>query len=192
MQKGRYLEALLKSGKSVLTSKDIMLLWRDANIHAVTVRINYYIKRGSLIKLRKGLYATHEEYNKLELATRILTPSYVSFETVLASEGVIFQYYESIFVASYVKREIQIDNQIYSFKRLPKKILLNPIGVEQADQMSTASRERAILDTLYINSDYYFDNLRSVDWDKINDILLIYNNKRMSRIIEKLRKNHDN
>ena len=136
--------------------------------------------------LRRGLYAKSKEYNKLELATRIFTPSYVSFETVLAKEGLIFQYQKIITVASYLTREINIKDQVYSFKKIKDSVLSNNVGVVNAEQISIATKERAFLDTLYLNSDYHFDNLRSLDRYKIYDILPIYDNKRMTQVVNKL------
>lgn len=181
MQKGDYLAALLRSNKTVFTSKDIALLWQDSGSSATRVRVNYYVKSGDLYHIRKGLYAKDKNYNKLELATRIFTPSYVSFETILAREGLIFQYYEQIFVASYITREIFIDGQVYSYKKIKNETLINSFGVEQVDETSIATKERAFLDTLYVNNDYHFDNLHTLDWDKIFLMLPIYKNKRMAK-----------
>ncbi len=186
MQKGDYLSAILRSSKTVFSSKDIALLWQESGTSASRVRLNYYVKKGDLYRIRKGLYAKSKKYNKLELATRVLAPSYVSFETVLAKEGLVFQYYNQIFVASYVTREIDIDSQIYSYKKMKDSVLVNSSGIEHVNDTSIAVKERALLDTLYVNPDYHVDNLRSVNWDKIFEILPIYNNKRMVRKVNQL------
>lgn len=188
MQKGDYLTAILKSKKTVFTSKDIAILWQDSGTPATWVRIGYYVKKGDLIRLRKGLYIKSKDYNKLELATRIFTPSYISFETVLAKEGLIFQVYDQIFVASYTTRKITVDGQEYSFRKLKEDVLNNSLGVENNHEMSIATKERAFLDTLYIHNDYYFDNLRSLDWDRVFQILPIYNNQRMTKKVRLLQK----
>jgi hypothetical protein len=186
MKKGDYLAAILKSNKTILTFKDITLLWQEEATSATQVRINYYVNKGELIKLRKGIYAKNRQYNKLELATRIFTPSYVSFETVLAREGLIFQIYEKIFVASYLNREIEIDNQVYSFHRIKLPVLTYPLGVTHDNNQSLAVRERALLDTLYIKKDYHFDNLQALDWKKVFDILPVYENKRLEKRVNKI------
>lgn len=186
MQKGDYLTTILRSNKTVLTFKDIALLWQDANTNAARVRLNYYVKNCDLHRIRRGLYSKGGEYNKTELATRIFTPSYVSFETVLAKEGLIFQYQNSITIASYLTRDITIEGQTYLFKKIKDTILTNTIGIEIANETSIASKERAFLDILYINADYQFDNIRSLDWDKIYNILPLYGNKRMTRAVDQL------
>ena len=97
MPKGNYLKTILKSDKSVFTFQDLALLWGEQASPAIRVRVNYYVRKGELLRLRKGIYAKSKNYDPLELATRIYTPAYVSFETVLAKEGLVFQYYEKIF-----------------------------------------------------------------------------------------------
>lgn len=186
MNKGDYLTTILRSPKTVFTSKDTSLLWGEQNSNSARVRLNYYVKKGDLYRVRRGLYAKDKNYNKTELATRILTPSYVSFETVLAREGITFQFYSQIFIASYLTREITIDGQVYSFKQMNPQILTNPNGIEHKDESSIATKERAFLDTLYVNTDYYFDNLGGIDWDKVFEILPIYQNKRMTKKVNDL------
>lgn len=186
MNKGDYLTAILHSPKTVFTFKDIALLWGEQSSNSARVRLNYYVRNGDLNRIRRGLYTKNKDYNKIELATRIVSPSYVSFETVLAKEGVIFQFYNQIFIASYLTREIVIDEQTYSFKQIKKQIIINPIGIEHKDESSVATKERAFLDTLYINTDYHFDNLDSLDWDKILEILPIYQNKSMTKKVKKI------
>ena len=167
MQKGDYLTTILRSSKTVLTLKDIALLWQDSNTDAARVRLNYYVRNGDLYRIRRGIYAKGREYNKLELSSRIFTPSYVSFETVLAKDGAIFQYQTTITVASYLTRDVVIENQTYSYKKIKNSVLTNNIGIEQINEISIATKERAFLDTLYINTNFHFDNIRSLDWNKI-------------------------
>lgn len=186
MGKGDYLTAILRSPKTVFTYGDIFLLWGEQSSNSARVRLNYYVRNGDLYRIRRGMYAKDKNYNKTELASRIFTPSYVSFETVLAKEGVTFQYYSQIFIASYLSREILIDQQIYSFKKIKDDILTNPLGIENKDELSIATKERAFLDTLYINTDYYFDNLGSLNWDKILEMVEIYQNKRMLKKVKEL------
>jgi predicted transcriptional regulator of viral defense system len=184
MSKGEYLTTILRSPKTVFSSKDIALLWKEKSSVAARVRLNYFVKKGALYRIRKGLYAKSKQYNKLELATRILIPSYVSFETVLVKEGLIFQYYEPIFVASYVTREITVDGQTYSFRKIKNKTLIDSVGVLHIDETSIACKERAFLDMIYVNSNYHFDNLRSLNWDMVFEILPIYHNQKMAKEVK--------
>ena len=181
MQKGDYLDSILRLNKTVFTLKDIAMLWQDDDTDSARVRLNYYVKKDNLHRLRRGIYVKDKNYNKLELATRIFTPSYVSFETILAKEGLIFQYQTGVTVASYLSRDITIDGQVYLYRKMKDSILTNSTGVQQTNNNAIATKERAFLDTLYSNTDYHFDNLRSLDWGIVNSLVQIYDNKRLAK-----------
>ena len=55
------------------------------------------------------------------------------------------------------------------------------MGIEHKQGCAIASYERAVLDTLYLNKDYHFDNLSGLNWDKAFEIVPIYDNKRMKK-----------
>jgi hypothetical protein len=188
--KGEYLEVLLRSPKTIFSNKDVALMWGEEAEASVRVRLNYYVKVGKLIRVHRGLYAKDNNYSRFELATRIYTPSYISFETVLTREGVNFQYYGNIFVASYVSREIKAGDQNINFVRMKDYVLSNAMGIEHKDGIAMATKERAFLDRIYVTKDYYFDNVRSLDWNKIFEILPIYHNKRMEKKVKEHFKNY--
>lgn len=190
VKKGEYLDILLRSKNSVFSTKDIALLWREAQTGTAQVRLNYYVKAGKLIRVRRGIYAKDKNYDKYEFATKIFRPSYVSFETVLGASGMTFQYYGNIFIASYLKREIKCDNQTYSFVKIKDTVLNNPKGIDQTGEYAIASKERAFLDAIYRSKKYYIDNLSPLDWDKVFDILSIYNNKKMEKTVQKYYENY--
>ncbi|MCX6162390.1 MAG: type IV toxin-antitoxin system AbiEi family antitoxin domain-containing protein [Ignavibacteriae bacterium] len=183
-KKGQYLEVLLRSDKTVFTMKDVVLLWREKGGRNVRARLGNYVKNGKLIRIHHGIYAKDKNYDIFELATRIYTPSYISFETVLTRSGINFQYYGNIFVASYVKRDIEADGQKISFLRMKDYVLSNTIGIDHFDDIATATKERAFLDRIYISKDYHFDYLDILDWQKVFEILPIYRNKRMNKKVD--------
>jgi len=175
---------ILKSNNTVFSFKEILLASGESNPALLRRRIYSYIKNGQLYSIRRGLYAKDKNYNKLELATKIFIPAYVSFETVLAEAGVTFQHYSQIFVASYQTKEIDCDGQIFSFKKLKTNVLHNNSGIENKGFYSMASKERAFLDIVYLNKDYHFDNLSPLAWDKVFSILPMYGNKRMTKKVK--------
>ncbi len=177
--KGEYLETLLRSPKTVFSTKDVALLWGETREDTVSNRLNSYAKAGKLVRARRGFYAKDKNYNRFELAARIYTPAYISFETVLTEQGINFQYYSTIFVASYINRDIQVDGQKISFIRMKNYVLSDTTGVEHQGEYARATKERAFLDRLYVSKDYHFDNLDSLDWNKIFEILPVYNNQRL-------------
>ena len=162
------------------------MLWGESDVQLVRKRLYRYVKSGKLFPLRRGIYARIKAYEKCELATKIYTPAYISFETVLTKAGVIFQFYSQVFIASYLTREIVVDGQAYSFRKIKDTILTNPAGIESKDGYSIATPERALLDVIYLNKDYHFDHLGNIDWESVYAILPIYGgNKRMERLVNK-------
>jgi hypothetical protein len=178
------ISAILRSSRTVFTFKDISLMWRNTDQKAVIAGINYYVNTGQLHRIRRGIYAKDKNYDKTELACRIYTPAYVSFETVLTRAGINFQYYGQIFIASYLAREIIVDGQVYQYRKIKNTLLTDSAGVLNKDGIAIATTERAFLDTLYLNTDYHFDNLASLTWDKVFEMLPLYNNKRMTRKVQ--------
>ncbi len=171
--------SILRSKTTVFTFKEILLASSEEKPQLLRRRLSYYVQKKELYPIRRGLYAKDKNYDRLELATKIFTPSYVSFETILIEAGVIFQHYDTVFVATYQTKDIVCDGQAYSFKKIKDAILTNNIGVENRGNYFAASRERAFLDVLYLNKDYHFDNLAPLDFKKVLTMLSIYNNKRM-------------
>lgn len=183
-QKGDYLDIILRSPQTIFTIQDACLLWREARQRIITARLNKYERAGKLLRVRRGIYAKDNQYDRFELATRIYTPSYISFETVLTRTGVNFQYYEVIFVATYVSREITVGGLNIEFVRMKDYVLCNTAGIENDCGYSMATRERAFLDRIYISKDYHFDNLDGLDWEKVFEIFPIYRSKRMERRVQ--------
>lgn len=179
--KGEYLDVLLRSPKTVFSTKDAALLWGEEKERIVTSRLIKYVKTGKLIRVRRSIYVKDKNYDRFELATRIYTPSYISFETVLTRAGINFQYYGNIFVATYVARDIEADGNRISFIRMKDYVLSNTAGIEHKDGIAMATKERAFLDRIYVSKDYHFDNLDVLDFDKVFEILPIYHNKRMEK-----------
>ncbi|MCX5925262.1 MAG: hypothetical protein NT124_03150 [Candidatus Dependentiae bacterium] len=170
---------ILRSNATVFSFKEVLLASGAIKPALLVKQLSYYVKKGELYSIRRGLYAKNSMYDRLELATKIFTPSYISFETVLIEAGVIFQHYDTIFVASYQSKYVVCDGQTYLYRKIKEAILTNNGGVENRGTYYIASKERAFLDILYLNKDYHFDNLAPLDLDVIQKLLPLYNNKRM-------------
>ena len=175
---------IYKSSQMVFTIKDFSLIWGVDQPELVRARVNDYVRRGKLYHIRKGIYAKDENYDKFELATKTYTPSYISLETVLAMEGVIFQYYESIFVVSYLSRELEVDKYKIVYRKIKDEILVNTEGIRQEKNYFIATKERAFLDALYLYKDYYFDNLELLDKDKVFELAKIYRSKQLTKRVK--------
>jgi hypothetical protein len=181
------ISSLLRSKNSVFTFKELSLIWNETDANLVKKYAYRYVKMDKLYPIRKGTYGKDKNYDRLELATKIYTPAYISLETALGKEGIVFQHYERIFVVSYLTREISCDGQSYVFRRIKDAVLTNALGLEKKTNYHIASKERAFLDTIYLNKNYHFDNLSSIDWDKCFEMVAIYDNK---AIVQRLNSYH--
>lgn len=181
---------LYQSSKTVLSIKDLALIWQENNQENLYTKITYYVKKKALIRLTRGIFVKNKNYDPRELATSIYIPSYISFETVLRNAGVIFQHYETIFVASKWPKIIKIDKYTITFRKLKNTVLFNSTGIINKDNYSIATVERAFLDMIYLFPNYYFDNLKSINWEKCYEISKIYNNKQLIKRLNKYRKNY--
>lgn len=183
-----YFSKLLRSNNTVFTFKELSLIWNETDVKLIKKRVFRYTKMGKLYTIRKGIYAKDKNYDKLELANKIFTPAYISLETVMSREGIVFQQYDQIFVVGYLSREIYCDGQTYVFRRMKDVILINSLNVEKKGNYYIASKERAFLDTIYLNKNYHFDNLSSINWDKCFEMLPIYDNKAMAKRLNSYQK----
>ena len=161
-------------------------MWSEENKERMRARLASYVKNGQLFRLRQGIYSTSQKYNHFELACKIFSPSYVSFESVLFQQGIIFQPPGEVTVASYLSRQLSVDDVNYSFRKIKPSVLLLPFGIQQENGASVACAERAFLDTLYHYGDYEFATLHSLDKQKIFEYLPFYQNKRLERTVFRL------
>jgi len=150
--------------------------------------VSYYVKSGDLVRPAKGLYALGQDYAKYELGNKLRTPSYVSLYTVLQDEGVVFQPYTSVFLVSSRSEVRVIDKQKFIYRKIRDEILLNPLGIKSDGLVMKAGLERAILDKIYLDGEEHFDNLRSVDWDKMEELNeQVYRRKNITKYIKEMR-----
>lgn len=188
--KDNSLVILLRSKKTIFSVKDLALIWGITDDDYLKTKIYRLVKNGNLLRIKKGIYVLDKNYNIKELAVSIYTPSYISFETVLREAGIIFQHYETFFVAGSWSKTIKIDKKNFCFRKIKKEILFNSLGVINKDNYSIANSERAFLDMIYLFPDYYFDNLSVLDWDKCFELVKIYNNKELIKRLNKYHKDY--
>lgn len=181
---------LYKSPQTILTNKDLALIWQETNANNLKAKIAYYAKRGVLIRLTRGVFAKDKNYNPKELATSIYNPSYISFETVLREAGIIFQYYDTIFVAGPWSKTVIIDKRTFTFRKLKDSVLYSPAGIKNEGNYSVAGPERAFLDTIYLFPNYYFDNLKPLNWERCFELTKIYQNRQLFKRLNKYHKTH--
>lgn len=178
---------LYASQNTVFTMTQIQLMYPTISPTALALRMNRCVRTGRLINLRKGIYAK-PNYNPLELACSLYTPSYVSGEYILQRAGVVFQYDSAITMISYLGRELEIDSNTIIYHKIKGEIMIQQQGLVQKGNVTMATPERALLDMMYLNKNFYVDNAHILNKDLIAEILPIYNCKRLEQRVQKLLK----
>ena len=181
--------ALYKESWTVFRLKDIAILVGEESFQSLNKKLNYYVQTGKLENPRKGIYAK-TGYNIEELACTIFSPSYISLEYVLQKAGIVFQYDSRITSVSYLSRDVEVGNQQFVFRKIKGSALVNTLGIiRQTNHINIASPERAFLDLLYLEKDYYFDNLNPLDKDLIYKLLPLYQSRSLFINTTKMIKN---
>ncbi len=175
--------SLYKLPQTVFSVGYISMLLGEERENVISRKMNYYVKEGRILNPRRGFYAK-EGYNPEEFACMLYTPSYLSLEYVLQKSGVVFQYDSRLTAVSYLSRTVTFDYNEYLYRQIKGEIMTNFIGIERVGNINTAIPERAFLDVLYLNSEYYFDNLKPLKYKKIMEILPIYQNKIMEKRVK--------
>ncbi len=177
---------LYKDKASVFTMQGIAVAYgQGLDRDTVKNRMIGYVRKGEILNPRKGIYAK-QGYDEKELACLLYTPSYISLEYVLQRAGVVFQYNDEITSVGNLSREVDIDGKVYRYRKIKGEILIDTTGIISEGNINIASPERAFLDILYLNSNYYFDNPSSLDKLKVRSLLPIYNSKTLEQRVAKI------
>lgn len=184
-QKTDVLFTIYNNNRTVYTFSNIALLTGESNAAKLSNKLNYYVHSGKLLNPRKGIYAKNN-YNPEELACLLYTPSYISLEYVLQKAGVIFQYDEKITAVSYLSRTVEIDKNVYQYRKIKNEILIDLSGIIRSNNLNIATPERAFLDVMYLNASYYFDNINSLNKNVIYELLPVYNSKILTERINNI------
>ncbi len=189
MDKKDFILEIYMDKRTVFKLTDIAMLFPLVDSKYLSDRMGYYVQTSRLKNPRKGIYAK-PNFNPLELANILYPPSYISLEYVLQQAGIVFQYDSRFTSVSYLTREIEIGEMIFSYRRIKEEIIMDPTGIVlNQDNINIATPERAFLDLLYLNKDSYFDNLNPLDRQLIDRIIPAYGSVALEQRVIKLLKN---
>lgn len=167
------IQALLEDSRDLYHTQDLAVLWGIDNPNTLYTTIKRYSKKGVLNKIYKGFYSTKpiKDIDPVKLGLSALHRfGYLSTESVLVDEGIIFQDIKYITLVSDISKKFSIAGYDFKVRQLKDKFLFNEIGIERKDDKRVSSLERAVADILYFNPDYYFDAESRIDWEKVEKI----------------------
>lgn len=161
------------------------------------VQLSRLCKSKKLIRLKRNCYAIPDFHpSPLLMAQQMVTPSYHSLEWVLSQSSIIPEGTTSYTLVTSQKTQ-QYHNEfgIFSYRHLPPHLFF---GVEQREDGAwVATREKALLDYLYLNSSKFkpnfacfqaerFDELQTLNWSKLRSWAPKYNMKKLRKLVKRL------
>lgn len=179
------LQAILNSPRTVFTVQAMTML-TGMSSDRLTKSMHYYASDGKIQNPRRGIYTKHR-YNVQEMACSLFRPSYISLEYVLQRAGVVFQWDDSISCISYLSRSVEVDGQLYQYRKINPELWIGMEGIEQRDNIAIATPERAFLDMVYLSAgNCSFDNLHPLSVKRIRELLPLYRSAKLKDRVEKI------
>jgi predicted transcriptional regulator of viral defense system len=179
IKQNRFL-SIAKLGTSVFHVDDLARIWGINNRNTLRTSLKRYVESGLMYRLYRGLYSIKpvSELDPLLLGAQVINDyCYLSAETILVKQGIIFQqlgYYT--FIGKKTKR-IKIGDYKYYCRQLKDEFLYNDIGVDKTGKYNIATLERAVADILYFNPKYHFDNPDAINFKEVKRIQSAVYNK---------------
>lgn len=167
-----------KDSRTVFSTRQLAILLEETNTTVVAKRMYYFVHSGQLLSLQRGVYAK-PGYNPEELACLLQVPCYLSLEYVLQKAGVVFQYDSTFTAVSFRNRRFDVNGHTIQYRQMRGELLADMRGVQNMGNINIATPERAFLDTLYLNTQYHFDNLHVLNRKAIDQLLPLYGSARM-------------
>lgn len=168
-------------------------------------RLQRMVKRGEIIRLKRGLFAFSGTYRRAPVSTYYLAnilrgPSYVSLESALSFYNLIPEAVYAMTSVTYLRTSsYKTPLGFFSYRLIPKKAF--PYGVTVHEQGTVkfliASKEKALVDKLYLDckQNDFFDvvvnslriaeeDIKALNLKAVAELSSLYNNKRFSKRIE--------
>lgn len=133
----------------------------------VRVKINSMLKKGEIIRIKKGLYVPGEKYlrgvvHKEILSNLIYGPSYISLEYALSFYGMIPDRVETV-TAVTNKRNKTFDTPLgkFTYRYIHPDLYsmgVDTVSIDEKHNILIAGKEKALADMLY-----FYDDLGTVD-----------------------------
>lgn len=150
----KFEQNLNKKGQRIFTPLDVMRILDKSEI-SVRFFLHRYTKKGALICLKKGLYVLAGKIpSEFEIANKLYSPSYISFEYALSFYKIIPQtVYTVTSATTKPTREFTVLDIVYQYNKIKKDLFF---GYEPIKRNSTvifiATPEKAFVDYLYFVS----------------------------------------
>jgi predicted transcriptional regulator of viral defense system len=154
-----------------------------------------YVKKGYVIKLKRGLYALKSNFPSPYLVSnRLYQPSYISFDTALSFHHLIPETIYAITCATTnITREFVAKGIVYTYHRIKKSAFT---GYEPIKYMGRvifmAKPEKALADYLYFvdlkqrSLQYERLDLKDINKQKLLEYIKLFKRPKMYRLVDEI------
>lgn len=191
----------------VITDTEVSALLRGTEASRYN-QLKRSLAKGELLHIRRGLYLLAKRYqrtplNPYELAQKIYTPSYISFESALSFHGLIP---EAVYTVSSVSlkrsRGFKTPVGVFAFTQIPKRVFYAGVDRIEKDRavFLMASPTKALADYVFYHRSKWkkvgqflkslrieLDSLK-IDHEDLHSIMQEYKSQYVTRLFKDLKK----
>lgn len=175
------------------------------NFQTAHNQLNNWIKKGFVIKLKRGLYILNNNDRKINvsnlfIANQLYCPSYISLEYALNLYELIPETVMNVTSVS-TKKTAKFKNElgIFTYQKIKVSVFRGFIQTVDNNGMKyfLAEPEKAVIDFIYFNlskfnkkdkdvfeTSYRFQNLQILSIRKLLFYTKLFNNKKLTKIVE--------
>ena len=196
----KYIELLENLKDPIFSVQDLRL----SGNKVIPSQFSSSVKKGWIIKLKNGLYLLDSKKDLVipeNIAFRVYEPSYISLEWALQVYGLIPEIvYNVTSVTAKTTRKFKNTFGLFSYKNIRPNLFWGYKKEEKNGQAYLlAEPEKALLDYVYLNRSKLGtddavrelrlnrEELKTLDWKKLEKYLKVFNNKKTSEIIKKIK-----
>ncbi len=154
------------------------------------LKINRWVKKKYLKNLKKALYTFGgENIDEFEIASKLVTPSYISLESALSHYSIIPDISAQVIsITTKNTNSFELNQTIYNYHHIKNELFSD--FFELKDGIFIASPEKAILDFLYFRNpnchDQFFERLNKEILKNLNLKYLMKLSKKFPQKTQKL------
>ncbi|MBI5152482.1 hypothetical protein HZA39_03020 [Candidatus Peregrinibacteria bacterium] len=134
---------------TIFTISDLKILLNQYSREYLRLKLSRWKQKGYLNSPKRGLYMFMDaEFDEFEIASKLITPSYVSLETALSHYSIIPDVSAEVSgVTTKNTRTFKTNSSIYKFYHIKQALFSNFVHLRE--EIFIAEPQKAILDFFY-------------------------------------------
>ncbi|MFA5139072.1 MAG: hypothetical protein WC728_07555 [Elusimicrobiota bacterium] len=182
--------------KGAFTFAEARIVAHEDSPEALRLNIHRWVKKGGLLRIRRGVFAFPDRaYPLPEMVSALYPPAYVSLESALSQGGLLPDAaFETTLVTPRATRSFDTVWGRFHFHHIQPRLFF---GYDPKTLL--AEPEKALLDYLYFRKarlsdepafwrEARFQNLETIDWDKGGRWRRLYPDGKLERLWRSLRR----